>query len=88
VFNASGNSILKSGRHVLIDKADITASPVAKDESKGVTDGKAVAGMVSKLEDLQEVASRHGFKFLAYMLDIARVEAESLCDQQQQQPRD
>jgi len=78
----------------LIDKAGITASPVAKDESKGVTDGKVVAGIVVKLEDLQEVASRHGFKFLVYLLDIARVEAQSLCDQhqqqqqQQQQPRD
>ena len=74
----------------MTDKAGITASPVEKDASKGVTDGKAVAGMVGKLEDLQEVASRHGLKFLVYMLDIARAEAESLCDQQQhqQQPRD
>jgi len=74
----------------LIDIAGITSSPVAKDESKGVIDGKAVAGMVSKLEDLQEVASRHGFNFLVYLLDIARAEAESLCDQQQlqQPPRD
>jgi len=90
VYNDFRNSILKCGRHVLIDKAGIPASPVEKDASKGVTDGKAAAGMVGKLEDLQEVASQHGLKFLVYMLDIAWAEAESLRDQQQhqQQPRD
>ena len=74
----------------MIDKTGITGSPVAKDESKGVVDVKAVTGMVGKLADLQEVASRHGFNFLVHMLDIARVEAESLRDQQkhQQPPSD
>ena len=74
----------------MIDKTGITGSPVAKDESKAVVDVKAVTGMVGKLADLQEVASRHGFNFLVYMLDIARAEAESLRDQQkhQQPPSD
>ena len=69
----------------MIDKTGITATPVAKDGSKDVIDVKAVTGMVSKLADLQELASRNGFNFLAYMLDIARVEAESLRDQQKHQ---
>ncbi len=38
----------------------------------------AAAGMVEKLRDLQDVVSKHGFKFLVYMLDMARAEAESL----------
>lgn len=41
--------------------------------------GEAVAaGMAEKLRRIQDVASKHGFNFLAYMLDMARAEAESL----------
>ena len=49
-----------------------------------ISDGIAAASMVEKLQGLQDVASKHGFNFLVYMLDIARAEAESLrrADQQ------
>jgi hypothetical protein len=44
----------------------------------------AAASMVEKLRGLQDVASKHGFKFLVYMLDMARAEAESLRKDNQQ----
>ena len=44
----------------------------------------AAATMVEKLQGLQDVASKHGFKFLVYMLDMARAEAESLRKNDQQ----
>jgi len=42
------------------------------------SDNIAVASMIEKLQSLKEVASKNGFKVLVYMLDMARVEAESL----------
>jgi len=62
----------------LIDKEGAPASPVAQKKPKDVADDMTAARMAGKLGDLQEVASQHDFKFLHYVLDIARAEAERL----------
>ena len=73
MINGFCKSKLFAGEVVLIDKV---VAP--KSEAQNSASAVAAAGISEKIGGLQEIASKHGFNFLFYMLDIARAEAISL----------